>query len=433
MDKLLFILSQKLAVLLVVSATGFGALITNTTATIPAASTAIIANQVTTPQLLPVDPALVPGLLPTTTIPFCPASSACATKALRALVAGLPVATAPLLADLANAPSPLLTNASLQAAANEIGTSSLVRPIAKPPVIAIPVAAPVATLSASDMLADTTFSLKEVWNGLFELKFTTTNGSAALPWDLSMATIGGTDGVPTLSTTYSCSPGPQMPVPGAFDQNPGFLPRTQYSCTISVTPTSGADQRTQSKSISFSTPPGQLVVSADANMDQVLTDGENDGGITFNNEDTTTSTIRGLTIDVSFTDFNLLNGPLVLRVIDPATGQTISDYHLEKAPVDPSTPYTNTQTGIVIPLNFAIPAQHQKMLPIEILNVQKMLMQGSTPQITVTVKNVQTAESGVKTNLSSPVVHWQCTVALGGYNPNATGTDVFGAAGVCGG
>ena len=36
MDKLLFILSQKLAVLLVVSATGFGALITNTTATIPA-------------------------------------------------------------------------------------------------------------------------------------------------------------------------------------------------------------------------------------------------------------------------------------------------------------------------------------------------------------------------------------------------------------
>jgi hypothetical protein len=102
MNRLLFVLTQKLAVAFVMSLGalgGFLALGSGGTAG-PVNSVATSSFQNLPPQTaiisdasilskIDMPPGITPGLLPTTTVPFCNASSTCGIKAIKALTASL--------------------------------------------------------------------------------------------------------------------------------------------------------------------------------------------------------------------------------------------------------------------------------------------------------------------------------------------------------
>ena len=206
--------------------------------------------------------------------------------------------------------------------------------------------------------------------------------------------------------------------------------KTTYSCTISLTPTSGDDQRIQSKVFSFTTPNGQLVITSASVVNRVLSDGSNESGIVFNNQDNSPLTITGLSLDVSYNALNVSNGPLVLRLLDPKTNKSLFDYHLENAPKDPSADYTNTQQGITAAVSFPVAALQQKALTIQVLGVQKMLMPNTTPSITVFLRGITTDRSDISVRLRNSPISWSCVVALNGYNANAT-SDAFAMGDAC--
>ncbi len=197
-----------------------------------------------------------------------------------------------------------------------------------------------------------------------------------------------------------------------------FATNSPYACAISLTPLAGTDRRTQSQTLSFTTPPGQLTVSRAASMNSVLVNDKNDGGIVFTNTDPNPVTVTDLTLDVSYSYLSTTDRPLVLRILTPDTDVRLADYHLENLPeTDPST-YTYGQAGMNAPITFTIPGSTQKMLPIEILGVTKMLISGSSPAVIVTVRAATTNQTGMKTTLSNPTVTWACNVPYSVSNPN---------------
>jgi hypothetical protein len=277
--------------------------------------------------------------------------------------------------------------------------------------------APVSTvMTAQSVLDATTMTLREERDGPYEVIFTTTSTTGAnMTWGLN-------GGLSAFSTSYSCDPEPTSPLPGAIDMNPMFDVRTSYNCTVSLAATTGSDLSTKSKQFSFATPAGQLVVTPPASMVTILHDDENDGGFVFNNEDAQPVTITNLTIDASYTALDTSERPLLLRPVNPTTGLSFGDYHLETLVADPSVPYTYAGTNITIPISLTLKPKTEKMLPIEILGVHRLSILGTDPAVTITLRGVTTSQgtSGGKTVIASNQISWSCIVPLGGYDPNAT-------------
>lgn len=303
------------------------------------------------------------------------------------------------------------------ASANSTSTPvALVAPTTTKPKPTVTTAVmPAAPMNAQSFLNATTISFKEQREGPFEAALTTnTGGGNSATWTLAQTSTA------QFAISYTCNPIPTQALVTDPDQNPEFDIRTAYDCTVNLTPTTGNDLSMQSKDFTFTTPPGQFIIAPPSSMDTVLRAGENDGGLVFNNEDTQGVTISSITIDVSYTALNVQTGPLVLRFIDPMSGNSLGDYHMETLPLDPSSPYTHAETNIQIPLSFNIPAQKQKLLPIELLGANTMQIQGVNPTFTLTLRGVTTAQTVQKLIINGAQIQWSCVVPLGGYDPNAT-------------
>lgn len=277
---------------------------------------------------------------------------------------------------------------------------------------------PSGPITTQAFLDATTITTTERRDGPFEVTLSTSlpGGTTPTIWDFSQTTVGSN---PAFSMSYSCNPNPLFPDPASSDQNPTFTPRTPYKCTISLTPLSGSDLRTQSKEFDFTIPPGQLIVTTPPSMNTVLKSGENTGGFVFTNNDAVAATVSQLTLDVSYTALTPAYGPTVLRVVNPATGQSAGDYHLESLPADPSRPYSYSQSGITIPISFKVMPGSQKMIPIEVLGVHTMSIQDVNPTLTISLRNVQNDHDS-QTVVNGATLTWSCIVSFAIYDPNAT-------------
>lgn len=176
----------------------------------------------------------------------------------------------------------------------------------------------------------------------------------------------------------------------------------------------------QSKSFSFTTGRGQLVVTGPTSMDVLLHSDTDLGGFIFRNDNPSPLTITGLDIDVSYTALNISNGPLVLRFEDPTTGASLHDYNLETLAAAPSLPYTYAGTDIHIPLYFTIGAGDQEMLPVTVLGVQRLNITGVNPTISIALRQVTTNQTLNRTVVNNADISWSCVVPVGAYDPNAT-------------
>jgi hypothetical protein len=287
-------------------------------------------------------------------------------------------------------------------------------PASKPP-------APLA-LTTQGLLDGAVLSFKQRPDGAYEAVFSTNGGGGKnVQWDLSQAFIGGDGRIPKLSVSYSCNPPPGLPSPTEIiDTNPFFSVRTPYDCDISLTPTTGVDQRTRSRHFTFTTGAGPLVVKPPTSMNTLLKDDANSGGFVFANQDAEPITITKLAVDVSFTALSTLGGPLVLRFLDPGTETSLADYHMENFSAISPRPFTYGATGIEISLSFTVGPSSQKLLPVQVLGVHKMSISGIDPTITITLRGIVTDRAECKVVLNAPEIKWSCVVALGAYDPNAT-------------
>ncbi len=327
--------------------------------------------------------------------------------------ATLPVATPGLLPNIAlsKRKQPSATSSATTPAntAQTTASSPPPAPVQKNPVI----------LSAQDILSQTSIAFKATRDGRYEIVLTTNTGAAPLIWNLTDATIGGGNGL-SFSVSYACNPQPGLQLPGEIDQNPSFSVRTAYDCTIALAPLGGTDRRTQSRDFSFTTPAGKLVVTAPASMDSLLANDTNSGGFVFNNTDGGPVTVTGLTFDVSYQYLTTIYGPLVLRILDPTTESPLNDYHLETIPADSEAQYGYHSSNVAIPVSFTLKGTSQKLLPVQMLGVRKMLVSSTTPRVALTLTGVTTDPANVETILEGAAISWSCDVMIGGYDPNAT-------------
>ncbi len=280
---------------------------------------------------------------------------------------------------------------------------------------------PPTVITARSLLDATTFSVSERYDGPYKIAFVTDAGTyGKIAWDLGKAELTVNGSFPSFSITFSCDPFPTMPAPDALDQSPMFNAKTSYACAINLTPASGGDRQAQSKQISFTTGSGQLVVAPPSYANTLLKDDASFGGLVFRNDNAEPITVTGLDIDVSYKGLNVADSFLILRFADPATEQSLIDYHLENLAADPSVLYAHAGTNIHIPLSFTISAANQKMLPVNILGVRKLGIYGVDPTVTVTLRQVTTNQNLNRVVLDSAKISWSCIVPLGAYDPNAT-------------
>jgi hypothetical protein len=262
--------------------------------------------------------------------------------------------------------------------------------------------------------------MTERYDGPYKVTLTTNAGTyGKITWDLTQTVFTVSKPLPSFSESFSCNPPPEAAPAGAADDSPIFDMQTSYTCTASLTPTSGSDERIATKQFSFTTGAGQVVVTAPTSMNSLLQDGTNLGGLVFNNINSSPVTITGLDIDVAYTGLNIANNPLVLRVEDPVTNDSLDDVHLETLKAA-SAPYTYSGTDIHIPLSFTVGAASQKMLPLDLLGVQKLHIYGVDPSITITARNVTTDPNLNRTVLNAAEISWSCINPIGTYDPNAT-------------
>ena len=277
---------------------------------------------------------------------------------------------------------------------------------------------PQTSLSAASLLAATTLSFHERLDGPFGITFTT-NAGTPFTWDLSTSTIGG-GSIPPLSLAYSCTPAPIAPEVSDPNQNPIFTAHQSYDCAVSLTPTSGTDLRPQSKHFSFTVPSGKLIVTPPQSMNTVLKNNRNDGGFVFTNNDTEPITITSLTLNVSYADLTTVYGPLVMRTLDPETGAITGEYDLTSIPADPSRPYAFAKNGIVAPVNVTIPPGGSRIIPIQLVGVDAMSMEHTTPTFSISLAAVATNRTDAAITLTNAALQWSCVVTFQAYDPNAT-------------
>lgn len=276
-------------------------------------------------------------------------------------------------------------------------------------------------ITARSLINATTLSMSERHDGPYKTVFVTNAGTyGKITWGLGKTTLKIGKSIPSFSISFSCNPSPNTPIFGAFDQSPTFNVKTSYSCTVGLTPTSGADIRTQSKQFSFTTGAGQLVVTTPSSMDTVLKNDTNFGGFVFRNDDSEPITITGLDIDVSYKGLSVADSPMILRFENPVAKLPFENYHLENLATDPSVPYGHAGENIRIPLSFTIKGLDKRMLPVNVLGVRKLSIYGVDPTITVTLRGVTTNQNLNRIVLGAAKISWSCIVPLGAYDPYAT-------------
>ncbi len=312
---------------------------------------------------------------------------------------------------------PFSTTTTKTAQSDEKNTSTSKKTSTQPKSTSTPAIAAVpapAVITARTFLDATTLSFYERLDGPYEITLTTFTGTRSkVVWNLDNPSVGGNGSIPLFSVSFSCKPPPNMPSSDAADQSPAFDPRTSYICTIGLAPTSGSDRRTQPKEFSFTTDPGQLIITLPPAMNNVLQDSISNGGLVFNNEDMNPITITGLNFDVSYRALSTAS-PLVLRVMDdPST-----DYHLENLAGDSSVPPKYSGENITIPFSFTIAPNTQKMLPIKILGANRMNIPGIDPTINIRIRTVMTDRNDSKMVLKADRISWSCAVPAVGTNPS---------------
>jgi len=309
------------------------------------------------------------------------------------------------------------------------------KPAPAPAKIAATVTAPTplplpAHITAQWILDNTTFSFKTRFDGTYALVFATKSGGVNVAtWDLTNQTIGGVNGVPQFNFSFTCNPPPTMPPFNSPDMSPAFAVRTTYGCDLSLAATGGSDRRAVVKHFDFTTSAGPLVISHPSSMNTVLQNDKNVGYIVFNNENSEPVTITSITFDAAYTALGVIDTPLVVRFLDPATDAIIVDQHLENMPKDPADQWSAGQTGITIPMNFTVPGNTEKALPVNVIGVHHLSITGVNPMVRIAVTNVGTT-SGVKTIFQSPVLEWTCVVPVGAFDPNST-SDAFATGQAC--
>jgi hypothetical protein len=299
------------------------------------------------------------------------------------------------------------------AVAVAIATSPKSTPTASP-TVATP------TITAQWLLDNTKLSFRPNFDGTLKGIFTATVGAQPLTWGVDDQFIGGTNGIPQFVFSFSCTPVPVTPPSNASDQTPFFTVRTSYDCTIGFAATVGTDRAERSKDMKFTTGTGQLAVTLPPTMDAVLANGTNNGGVVFTNTDSDPITITGLTLDISYQGLSTIQGPLTLHFLDPVTSASLFNYDMETVPAVTGVPFSYATTGVTIPLSFTIPAGSPKLLPLQILGAHLLNITGLNPTITLTLQNVTTNATDVPVIMSAKQIEWSCTVALTGYDPNAT-------------
>src|SRR5581483_3325235 len=167
-------------------------------------------------------------------------------------------------------------------------------------------------ITAQWIFDHTTTTFKQVYGGSYEAMLKTSINGQGVTWPFDATSFGGTHGIPLFTTSIACDPPPNAPDSNSLDGQLLFGVKTPYTCSISLTPLSGSDRRTQTKSISFTTPSGQLMISRASAFSNLLTNDENNGGIVFNNTDANPITITGLTFDVSYGYLSTTTRPLIL-------------------------------------------------------------------------------------------------------------------------
>lgn len=318
-----------------------------------------------------------------------------------------------------NTTSTLLTDQSSSLKTNnvEIKKISVVQPkiVTKQVLEVIP-----QVITAQFLLERTTFVLRQKLDGYYELTFTTDAGGAGkLSWGLTNAFVGGTSLIPKFNISYTCNPTPDLPLIDAANQNPFFKVRTSYSCDIGLTPTTGSDRRTQSKTFSIKTDPGQLFVKTTSNIDTVLKEAGNNGGYVFDNQDSKPLTITSMNFDFSFTALST-STPLIVRFIDSTTNLAVFDYHLENLAGDLSQPHTESVMNASLPITLRIDAQNQKLLPLQVLGARFLYLSGVNPLVRVVLKGVTLDQADIKPSIRQSEITWTCVIPTEAYNPNAT-------------
>jgi len=287
------------------------------------------------------------------------------------------------------------------------------------PKIAVPNIA-ASAITAQWLSDNTKLSFKQKRDGTYEAVFTTKTGGKDLVWGVEDAFIGGTTGIPKFAFSFSCNPPLEVPPPDSPDQTMFFKVRTTYDCTIGFAATSGNSQEMRSKNMHIETGPGQLAVAPPLAMNTLLADDSNQGGFVFTNNDTKAITITKLVLDLSYTGLSMLNGPIVMRVVDPSNETPFLDYHMENMAANPVGSYTHTASGVEAQINFTLGPSSQKLLPIQLLGVHRMSVFGVDPSATITLRALTTDSNDVPIVLSIPQIRWSCVVPLGAYDPNAT-------------
>ena len=312
---------------------------------------------------------------------------------------------------------PAVTSPATSSVPKKEAPSEVTKKVEKPaPTEALP-----SVITGDWLLGKTTNTLKQKLDGTSELLLDTDLGNGThIGWGLADTGVGGTGLVPRFDASYTCSPFPDFSINDADQKHPYFKVRTSYHCTMSLTPSSGSDKRTQSKVFSFETGPGKLIVTPPLTMSSLLKDGKNESGFVFDNQDDKPLTITKLTIDISFTALNTASTPLVVRFLDPKTELSIFDYHAESLPADSSDPHTQSGTNAEVPLSFTLGAHSQKMLPVQMVGVSKLNIAGVNPAITVIVRSVTTDSADVGVVLRQSQISWTCITPTEAYNPLAT-------------
>ncbi len=381
--------------------------------------TSVVTFLVATGVVLP-GPGVTPIIPPQTAIVEAPATPAPYVAGVPATETNLPPVTPGLL------PAANLSPATSTPPTKTIATKKDPAPTpAKTPTSSAPLApakSPVIAMTAQSFLDATTLSFKERRDGPYEPVLVTSIGNGqTLRWGLNDEKIGGSNGVPQFTDSISCDPIPISPDPGDLDQNPYFPVRTPYTCNVSLTPTNGNDLTAHTKKFTGQTDPGALIVTPQSSMNTVLQNDRNSGGFTFNNQDSQPVNVTGVTFDDSYLALVTADTPLILRFItDDNADPTLYQHHMESIPEDPPGSLAHAESGASVSIPFTIPALSQRFLTVQALGVRKMLISGTNPDVSVTLRGITTDRSDVKTKIMSPTIAWTCVVVIGGYDPNAT-------------
>lgn len=265
-----------------------------------------------------------------------------------------------------------------------------------------------ASLTPDQFLNRTTSSLRQRGDGSYWMELHTNladaGGAPDFEWDPSSPNIGGSSGIPQLSTSFNCNP-PYNQSQSAITSPVAFEVNTAYSCSLSLT--NGVGQVAQ-KQIGFTTGQGFLSVSGSHSGSYILKSDLSSNNIIFTNTDSNSVTVTGLTIDISSAAATFT--PRSFIRLKDYNDNILYQYTLTDMPKDSSGPYTNAIQGVSVPLSFVVPAHSSKVLFVEVTNVSTLYV-GIDPTITIAFRNnVAINKSNMRISfMQNPMtISWSC-------------------------